>query len=187
MFVHSSTFKHPGNCFVASAKLIPSVHFFSCSGSFTPRKTCQTCRVLYFICVLLCRSSLIFLKLFDCISSKYQHQVAEVKSNRIPSTSQFCLSLCLAAFLSTLRYWGNELQQHLNHEIFTNHPPSTATKIIWLWWFYAYGVSASCVISKEKSFFFCRMGDLYILNTRCQLTTTIKEAFEGAGYKVRAA
>jgi len=29
------------------------------------------------------------------------------------------------------------------------------------------------------------MGDLYILNTRCQLTTTIKEAFEGAGYKVK--
>jgi len=28
------------------------------------------------------------------------------------------------------------------------------------------------------------MGDLYILNTRCQLTTTIKEAFEAAGYNV---
>ena len=89
-------------------------------------------------------------------------------------------------WLPSSLHWGTELQQHLNHEIFTNHPPSTATKIIWLWWFYAYGVSASCVISKEKSFF-CRMGDLYILNTRCQLTTTIKEAFEGAGYKVRTA
>jgi len=29
------------------------------------------------------------------------------------------------------------------------------------------------------------MGDLYILNTRCQLTETIKAAFEGAGYKVK--
>jgi len=28
------------------------------------------------------------------------------------------------------------------------------------------------------------MGDLYILNTRCQLTITIKEAFEAAGYNV---
>jgi len=28
------------------------------------------------------------------------------------------------------------------------------------------------------------MGDLYILNTRCQLTQTIREAFEGAGYSV---
>jgi len=29
------------------------------------------------------------------------------------------------------------------------------------------------------------MGDLYILNTRCQLTTTIQEAFQGAGYTVK--
>merc|ERR1719283_513366 len=29
-----------------------------------------------------------------------------------------------------------------------------------------------------------RMGDLYILNTRCQLTDTIKAAFEAAGYRV---
>jgi len=29
------------------------------------------------------------------------------------------------------------------------------------------------------------MGDLYILNTRCQLTETIKAAFEGADYKVK--
>jgi len=29
------------------------------------------------------------------------------------------------------------------------------------------------------------MGDLYILNTRCQLTTTIQEAFEAKGYSVK--
>jgi len=29
------------------------------------------------------------------------------------------------------------------------------------------------------------MGDLYILNTRCELTNTIKEAFEKAGFKVK--
>jgi len=31
----------------------------------------------------------------------------------------------------------------------------------------------------------CSMGDLYILNTRCQLTHTIKKAFEDSGLKVK--